>query len=452
MKILILGLGQYPKGSGVSSARWFAKQGHDVRVTDLKKEKDLGSNVSQLRKFKNVDFVLGRHLKSDIRWADMIVRNPGIRQNSPLLVLARQLGKPIESDISLFMERCPCPVIGITGTRGKSTTSALTAEMLSASKKRTWLGGNIKVSPLTFLAKVKANDVVVLELSSWLVESIGELGISPHIACITNIMRDHLNAYENMEAYVESKAQIFRHQQPDDLLILNADDPYTKRFISEAPSVTRVSSLAKNGDARITNEYFMIGETKVCKVGDIKLKGEHNLKNALTSALIAKSAGATIVGIRKALKSFSGLPDRLELVSKKRGFQYINDTTATTPDATIAALKTVEQSKGTIHLLFGGADKELEFEAIAKEIKKMKRTKKICITVFDGTAFSKVETSFKKQKISFQLVTSMKEAVTYHESHGEKGDTILLSPGCASFGLFKNEFDRGEQFKKRARR
>jgi len=437
MKVLIFGLGQYPQGSGVSAAVYFAEKGEDVRVTDLRSEKELGANVRRLKKFKNVEFVLGKHRKSDIRWADIIIRNPGVRQHSVWMTLARQFEKRIESDVSLFMEACPCPVVGITGTRGKSTTSALTAEMLKASGKKTWLGGNIKVSPLTFIDNVRADHVVVLELSSWLVETLGERGMSPQIACITNIMRDHLNAYENMEAYVEAKAQIFRHQRPDDILVLNADDSYTKQFQKEAPSTGKTFSLKKKADS-----------DRLIAVKDLRLLGEHNLANARAAAVIARSAGATLAGIRKAVKSFAGLPDRLEVIAEKKGILFINDTTATTPDATMAAVRAISQDRKTIHLIFGGADKELEFDDVASLLKK----KKICISVFDGTAFSKIEKAFKKANASFQSVSSMKESVTYHRKHAKKGDVILLSPGCASFGMFRNEFERGDQFKKVVRK
>ncbi len=438
MKILILGLGRYPKGSGISAALWYARQKDmQVRVTDMRSKEDLAANVKRLKTFKNVDFVLGKHRKSDIKWADVIVRNPGVRNDSDLLVYARKLGKQIVNDISIFMAQCPAKVVGITGTRGKSTTSTLAAEMLTASGKKTWLGGNITVSPLTFLKKIKKDDVVVLELSSWLVETLGERGISPHIACITNIMRDHLNAYENMDAYVEAKAQIFRHQSPSDVLILNADDPYTSQFKKEAPSMVKAFSATKKSDA-----------SGLIAKKDLKIAGEHNYRNALAAALVAKEAGATKSGIKKALKSFKGLENRQEIIREAKGIRYVNDTTATTPDATKAAIEAFWKKGTTIHLLFGGADKELEFDDFAKLLKR----KQVCVTVFDGTAFAKIEKSFKKAKLPFQLVNSMKEAMAYHRDHAEKGDTILLSPGCASFGLFKNEFDRGDQFKKEAHR
>lgn len=452
MKILILGLGQYPKGSGVSAAAWFAGRGDRVRVTDMRPEQDIAANVRRLKKYPHVTFVLGRHRKQDLRWADLIVRNPAVRFHSPWLAFARSLGTPIVSDVSLFMSRCPCPVVGVTGTRGKSTTTALIAEMMNASGTRAWLGGNIKVSPLTFLKTVRKDDVAVLELSSWLVETIGERGMSPKIACITNIMRDHLNAYGSMEEYVEAKAQIFRHQGPEDVLILNADDPWTPQFLSETPSHAKTFSIRKKADAYLSKTGDLIVEgARILNRKDIRLLGEHNVKNALAAALTAASAGATSAGIRRALKSFRGLPDRLETIAVKNGIRYINDTTATTPDATLAAFAAFAGAKGTIHVLFGGADKELEFDELARAIKKMRRPR-VCVTVFPGTACEKIEAAFRDAGVPFQPVSSMREAVQFHQSHAAASDIILLSPGCASFGMFKNEFDRGEMFRKIAGR
>lgn len=437
MNILILGLGQYPQGSGVSAAVYFAEKGESVRVTDLKREEDLVANVARLKKYPNVSFVLGRHRKQDIRWADIVVRNPLVRPHSEWMVLARKLGKRVESDVSLFMGLCPCAVVGITGTRGKSTTSTLVAEMLKASGKRVWLGGNITISPLTFIEKVRPGDIVVLELSSWMLETTGMRRLAPSIACITNIMRDHLNTYENMDAYVESKAQIFRHQSPGDVLVLNADDPYAKRFAKEAPSKVLTFSLKKGSDS-----------DGLLSRNGVRLAGDHNFINAIAAAVVAKAAGGTLRGIRKAAKAFRGLANRQEVISTRGGVRFVNDTTATTPDATRVAVETFGSDRGTVHLLFGGADKELEFNGIATLLKK----KKACVTVFDGTAFPKIERAFKRVKLPFQLVTSMTEAVDYHRSHAKKGDIVLLSPGCASFGLFKNEFDRGDQFNAHAKK
>lgn len=426
MKVLILGLGQYPKGSGIAAALFYARKGDEVRVTDKKTEKDIATNVKQLKKFPNVTFVLGEHRAEDVKWADVIVRNPRVRPSSSEMQLASKLGKKIESDISLFLERCPCPVIGITGTRGKSTTTSLIAEMLKATGKRVWIGGNILVSPLTFLSHVKKADLVVLELSSWQLEVMGQHGVSPHLAVITNIMRDHLDTYENAEAYAEAKAQIFRHQTPEDVVFLPADKAFNE-YAKEAPgSVVRVGT----------------------KVGvTMKLLGEHNERNAAFAVAVARAMGVKMPAIKRVLKSFNGLPNRLETIATIRGVRYVNDTTATTPDGTIAALRALAPLSKQIHLIAGGADKMLEFDEVAAVIKKTKAD----ITLFEGTAFEKFAAALKKKRVPFQKVSSMKDAVAYHREHAIKGDTILLSPGCASFGLFKNEFDRGEQFVKIAK-
>lgn len=450
MNVLILGLGQYPKGSGISAALFFARQKANVRVTDQKTEQDLSGNVKKLRKFKNVEFVLGEHRLDDIRWADLIVRNPRVRPSSPEMKLAVQLGKRIESDISLFMALCPCPVVAITGTRGKSTTTTLVAEMLKASKYRVWLGGNILISPLTFVSKVKKTDLVVLELSSWLLETTGALGLSPKYALVTNIMRDHLNTYEGMEDYAEAKAQIFRHQKPDDVVVLNADDEYGARWMKEAPSkVLSVSAKSKKADARLTKETLEWTDPKtgkqeaILKRQDLRLLGDHNAMNVLQASLLSRSVGATVSAIKKVAREFKGVPDRLEQIADIKGIKIINDTTSTTPDATIAAIRALAPISNKIHLIAGGADKELEFGQLAKELKK----NKVSVTLFDGTAYPVFSKALDKAGVGYQKMTSLKDAVAFHFKNARKGDCVLLSPGCASFGMFKNEFDRGGQFK-----
>lgn len=427
MKILILGLGQYPKGSGIAAALYYARRGDDVLATDLKTEQEISTNVKQLKKFKNVRFRLGEHKLDDIRWADVIVRNPRVRSDSKEMRLASKLGKTVVSDISIFLELCKCPVVGVTGTRGKSTTSTLVADMLKASGKKTWLGGNILVSPLTFLKNVKSKDVVVLELSSWQLEATGDAGVSPGVACITNLMRDHLNSYDGMEAYGEAKAQIFRHQGPDDVVILNADDAFCRSKISEAPG-----------------QVVLFSKKDIRSVSVYKGFGEHIQMNMLAAMATAKAAGATQLGIKKALRAFKGLKDRQEVVTVKHGIAFINDTTATTPDATIAALRALSPRFKTLHLIIGGADKELEFDGLAKELKGMN----VDLAVLPGTAYKKLTTSLKKKRISFDDSDTLAEAFKLLVLRAKKGDAVVLSPGCASFGLFVNEFDRGDQFRK----
>jgi len=452
-KVLILGLGQYPKGSGISAALFVVHHGADVLVTDQKTEKELAANVKRLKKFKNVRFRLGEHRLEDVRWAELIIRNPRVRPDSPEMKLAAKLGIPVESDVSLFLKRCSAQVVGITGTRGKSTTSTLVAEMLKASKKRVWLGGNILVSPLTFVDKVKPQDIVVLELSSWLLETTGAAGISPAVACVTNMMRDHLNTYSGMEDYAEAKAQIFRHQSAADIVVLNGDDDYGKEWMTEVPGRVVVFSKKKRkeSDAWIAgNELILrdgVNDVQLAALDRLKIFGEHNHLNMLAAVLTAKAAGASIAAIRKTLASFKGLADRQEIVAVKRGITYINDTTATTPDGTIAAIRALTPRFKTVRMIIGGADKELEFEELAKELKKHKTD----IVVLPGTAHAKLLEALKKGRVLHQDVASLKDAVVALQSRAEHGDAIVLSPGCASFGMFKNEFDRGVQFKKLAK-
>ncbi len=430
MRVLILGLGQYPQGSGVAAALYFAKKKDEVIVTDLKDASALRDNVNQLKKFMNVRLRLGREDVKDLDGVSLVVRNPRVRDDNPIIREAKKRGIAIESDVSLFLRQCPTTVIGVTGTRGKSTTTALLAEMLKAwKKKKVWMGGNILVSPLTFMRRVKADDLVVLELSSWQLEATGSAGLSPQIALWTNLMRDHLNTYPDMAAYAEAKAQIFRHQKPDDIVVLPNDKTFNA-YAQSAPG--RVVRFGKTTGA----------EAKLVKSVKMKLEGAHNIENAMAATAVALEIGVPVSVIKKVLRTFEGLPNRQEVIRTVDGVTYVNDTTSTTPDATIAALKRFA-GKGMVHLIFGGADKELEFDEVAKEVKK----KKVSVTVLSGTAEKKIVQAFKKTGTDFEKAASLSVALALIVKNVKKGDVVLLSPGCASFGMFQNEFDRGEQFR-----
>ncbi len=423
MNVLILGLGQYPKGSGVSAALHYAKAGDSVIATDLKSSEQLAGNVKQLSRYENVKFSLGKHEPKDIRWADVIVRGPSVRLDSAEMVLANKLGKTITSDLALFLEACPCSVIGVTGTRGKSTTTAMIYAVLTASKqwRKVWLGGNILVSPLTYLSQVKATDIVVLEMSSFQLEATGDAGVSPHFAVWTNLMRDHLNMYPSMVEYAEAKAQIFRHQDADDVAFFPMGNSFHE-YASEAPGKV----------VRVKKDAFRLS-----------IPGEHNQMNASFAAAVARELGVSSAKIASALKTFKGLPNRMETIATKNGVLFVNDTTATTPDGTIAALNAFKSKH--VHLIFGGADKELDFMEVAKLLKSRKD---VSVYLLVGTAREKIDAAFKNYKISYVSCENLVGAFSEIKPCVKKGDIVLLSPGCASFGLFKNEFDRGEQFKK----
>ncbi len=448
--IVICGLGQYPQGSGIAAALYFAKKKDNVLVSDFYYTPAMDKNVARLKKFKNVRFLFNTHPLEEISLADLVIRHQRMRKNEPEMIEAEKRNIPVETAESLFMKLCPCPVIGITGTRGKSTTTTLVAKMLEASRKHVWLGGNILVSPLMFLDKVQKKDLVVLELSSFQLEGTGAAGISPHIACWTNLMRDHLNAYPSMVEYAEAKAQILRHQTGNDVVVLNGDDKITSAKIKTAPGRVLVftAKKSKRSDAWLTEDALMIKsgekEVELIKKSKLRIHGEHNYANMLAAALTAQSAGASLVGMRKALVAFKGLEHRQEIVAVKKGVTYINDTTATTPDGAIAALRAFSAKNRTIRLIIGGADKELEFADFAKELKRSN----VDVVVLPGTAYAKLTGALHAERVAFEDVLTLREAVHLLKKRAKPGDVLLLSPACASFGLFQNEFDRGEQFKK----
>jgi UDP-N-acetylmuramoylalanine--D-glutamate ligase len=429
-KVLIMGLGLYPQGSGISAAKFFARLGANVIVTDLKTRKDLASQIKLLKGFK-IKYVLGKHSKSDFKEADLIMKNPAVRMESEYLKIARENKIPIETDISLFFALSPAKIIGITGTRGKSTTSSLIYEILSASGEDVHLGGNIQVSPLNFLDKLNKDSLVVLELSSWMLESLESSKVSPQIAVITNVMRDHLNTYAGMKEYGRAKSLIFKFQKSKDLAILNFDNEITRKM-GENLKAKKIWFSVKKKSASLDLAKNTI------------LPGEHNLYNALAAVIVAKQLKISDSIIKKALKDFKGIPNRLELIRELAGVKYYNDTTATTPDATLAALKSFKDKN--IVLIAGGTDKNLEFKELAKVLQSLVKV----LILLPGTATDKLRKDLVEmgENIEPLVAKSMKEAVLKARELSQSGDIILLSPGAASFGLFVNEFDRGEKFVK----
>ncbi len=444
-----MGLGLH--GGGLGIAKWLASQGAILIVTDLKTKKELASSLKELKKFKNIKYILGRHRKEDFKRADLIIKNPGIFNSSPYLAAARQAGVPIETDIGLFFNFCPAPIIGITGTRGKSTTTALLGEIFEAIDKNTMVAGNIRRSPFDNLRKIAKNTPVVLELSSWQLEGLVTVKKSPHLAIITNVMPDHLNRYRGLKDYIAAKKLIFQYQQQNDFVILNRDNKITQQlgrsvlsqryWFSKKYFSEENGSFVKNG--RII--FRALGkESLVIRIKDLRLKGEHNLENVLAAVTAAKIYGLPDKKIIKVLKKFKGLPDRQELIAVKKGISYYNDTTATTPEGTIAALKLLAKKKNVI-LIAGGADKKLDFKKLGRIIpQKIK-----ALVLLEGTATDKLFKAVKNKKnLPVTRVKSMTDALGVAQSFAKKGEIILLSPAAASFGMFVNEFDRGEQFKK----
>lgn len=422
-KVLIFGLGVL--GGGVGVTKFFAKNGAKVTVTDLKNKKELQPSIAKLKQF-DIRYVFGGHSEADFRSHDLIVRNPAVPTDSPFAKIAKAAGIPIEMEASLFFMLTPTKkIIGITGTKGKTTTTLLIAKILQQAKFKTVIAGTPQHSMLAQLEKITPDTWVVLELSSWQLESLASHQISPHIAVLTNIFPDHLNRYRTIEDYISAKKIIFQFQGKNDFFITSADWQITKKLAIEAKSQV---------------VFFSKDTIHPNLAKSIRLKGNHNLANFGAAYKVAKVLGISDDIIGKTLENFEGIPDHLEDIEKINGITFINDTTATIPDATIAALNTFD---APIILICGGSDKNLDFSEFTKVVNRKAKA----VVLLEGTATDKIEKGLYARKILGRL-SDFEKAVRVAFQAASLGDVILLSPGAASFGMFKNEFDRGEQFKR----
>src|SRR3989338_875061 len=433
-KITMMGLGIL--GRGVNVAKFLAECGAELTVTDLKTEEQLASSLKILAPYKNIKYVLGKHELDDFSGKDMVIKSAGVPLDSIYIAEARKNNIPVEMDASLFaklvkLSTSNVDIIGITGTRGKSTVTHLIYDIIKNSGRRVYLGGNVKgLATLPLLKKVKSNDIVVMELDSWQLQGFGEAKISPNIAVFTTFLPDHQNYYKNnMDRYFSDKANIYRWQKDEDYLIAGI----------------KTAKLIKEKEKNIIKSRMIIADRKnIPKGWKIKLLGEHNLANVSLAAEAARKLGVKESMIKKSVEKFKGLPGRLEFIKEAKGVKFYNDTTATTPEAGIAALESLEEKKGRIILIGGGADKNLEYGEYAKIVKKSVKA----LALFRGLVSNKIISSLGKVKFPMEVFDNMKAAMKFAVANAKKGDIVLLSPGAASFGVFKNEFDRGEQFNK----
>jgi len=447
-KVVIMGLGLH--GGGVSAAKFFLNQGAKVLVTDLKTKKELKESLEKLKGLK-IKYVLGKHRKKDFENADLILKNPDVPENSFYLKIAQKNNIPIETDITLFFNYSKAFIVGITGSKGKSTTSVLIYKFLKSKYSQTYLAGNIGLSPLEIISKARdKNAKVVLELSSFALESLKRIKKSPHLAVITTLFPDHLNRYKSFREYIKAKEIIFKYQKRGDKLVLNYDNPILRKFKPCFPSNLYYFSFNKKPPrpgAFVKNEKIFFDNEKkaIISLNEIKLKGKHNLSNILAAVSSAKLFKVPSHSIKSVLRLFKGVENRIEKVALIKGIEFYNDTTATVPEAVISALDFFSQisKKKRLILIAGGMDKNLDYRKLSKEIKK----KVHFLILLPGSASQKIEKNIKKWKKFFK-VSSMEEAVKKAKDLAQKGDIVLLSPGAASFNLFKNEFHRGELFLK----
>ncbi len=456
-KVTVMGLGVNQGGLGVS--KWLLRQGARLTITDLKDRHALAKSIEELEALRAalgkraypVRYVLGEHRKEDFQDADLVIHNPGVPRDSVYLKVARKAGALIESDMSIFFRLCPKMIVGVSGAKGKTTVTALLGAMLEASFGKVFVAGNIRKSPYDYAIDSKNDVPIVLELSSWQLESLQAVQRSPNIAVLTNVLPDHLNRYGGMKEYAAAKELIYAWQLPTDIAIVPYDNAYTKKMGARARGERFWASMKSVVDEQ-NGLYYKKGkaivraqgvETVLFEEKDVRLPGAHNLWNALLAGGSAFLRGAKPQAIRRALRSFKGVPHRLERIREFRGVTYWNDTAATTPESSAAAMETVFAKKKGV-LIAGGADKELKFAEWAKVVKRFAKE----VILFEGTATPKMVKALEKAGVRIgERATSMQQAVDHAARAAKKGESVLLSPGCASFGLFVNEFDRGDQFR-----
>lgn len=443
-KIAILGLGV----EGISSLKFFSRYRAEVSIRDKKDEKDIDQGILEKAKQLTSDFTFGPAYLHNLLTFDIIVRSPSIRPDQPEILEAAHKGVKITSNTKTFFDLCPAEIIGVTGTKGKGTTAVLISEMLSKGSLRVFVGGNIGKPPLDFIDEVDSKDWVVLEMSSFQLIDIEK---SPHVAVVLMVTSEHLDWHRSSEEYISAKTNIVSHQSSEDFAVINVDHPGSSGFSDKTVSKQISVSLFKeqNPGVFVKNEIVMRNFNgkieEILPTKDIYLRGRHNVENISAAAAAASVVGVGVGDIAKVAKSFKGLPHRLEFVREIEGVKYYNDSFSTTPETAIAAIKSFTEP---LILILGGSEKESDYSDLAEEINRSNNIRKV---VLIGDTAEKIEGAigkFGKYREKFIKGTkNMTEIVLSTKSVATAGDVVLLSPASASFGIFKNYKDRGEQFR-----
>lgn len=437
-KVAIIGLGI----SNMPLAEFVFNLGAKVTVFDRKNEDELESNIIDL-KSKGINFQLGENYLDKLSKFDVVFRTPSMRVDHPILIKAKSEGAYITSEMEEFIKYCPAKLFSITGSDGKTTTTTLIYNMLKTEGNTVWVGGNIGNPLFSKIEQIKNEDKVVLELSSFQLMSIRE---PMEVALVTNISPNHLDIHKDMEEYIETKKNIFKYQRNDDLLVINEDNKITKSMEKECKGRLMKFSMKerlKEGSFYYNGDLY-INKKKVCNISEVKLKGMHNIENLL-AAFCCVSEDVSIESMREVAKSFNGVEHRLEFVKEIQGVKYFNDSIASSPTRTLAALRSFDRP---VILIAGGYDKNISFRILAEEgIYYIKH-----LILLGDTKF-KMEEAFKKimedrgQYVPISICNSIEEAIYIAKENAETGDIITLSPSCASFDMFKNFEQRGNKFK-----
>lgn len=440
-KIAIVGFGI----EGQSVANFLLNNAQSVTIFDEKGEEQFLENEVYEYREKGVTLNFGEI--PDLDFFDIIFRSPGIKPNHPKLLSAKEKGREISSSTKLFFELSPAKIIGVTGTKGKGTTSTLIYEMLKLAGKDVYLGGNIGTPPLSFLNLLKSDSIVVLELSSF---QLIDLDKSPHIAVVLMTTSEHLDYHSDVYEYIEAKRNILRFQTASDFAIVNKDYPasnesdiYTDGLVYK---VSREQDVIQGSYIKDDKIFIKMHEREeeVIEVKDIYLPGRHNLENVGASVLAATIAGANMKAIVEVLKTFKGLPHRIEFVRLVQGVKYYDDSFSTTPETAIAAIEAFDEPK---IMILGGSSKNSDFTELGRVISDSKSIKAI---IGIGEEWERIKAGIRGLESGIRVIEgckNMEEIVAKCAEIGEIGDIVLLSPACASFDMFRSYKDRGEQFK-----
>ena len=434
-RVLVVGLGK----SGVASALFLKTHGAQVTVSDTKSGDELHKEIPALLDH-GITVETGGHGERTFRGQDLIVVSPGVPVDAEPLVQARALGIPVIGEIELAARFLPGPIIAITGSNGKTTTTTLIGEILAKSGLPTLVGGNIGTPAVSLADRATPDTVIVLEVSSFQLETTQTF--RPKVAVVLNVTPDHLDRHRTFEAYAAAKARIFENQQNSDFTVVNADDPacvaMAARTRAQLCCFSRLKELERGAFVRDRHVIFRDGggEREILPVAEIPLKGAHNLENVLAAVCAGTLMGCAPEKTRHAVREFKAVEHRLEFVATIRGVDYYNDSKATNVDATIKAL---ESFPSNIHLILGGKDKGSDYSVLNDLLRQ--RVKRV-YTI--GAAAEKIESQIKAEVVHAE---TLENAIRKAHATAHPGDVVLLAPACASFDQFKNYEQRGRVFK-----
>ena len=441
-KIAILGFGI----EGRAIADYLHKHGYrELTICDERE------SVQDLP--EHADVQLGVNAFNNLTDFDTVFRSPGIPISRPELRSAIDSGTHFTSVTKFFFENCPGKTIGVSGTKGKGTTSSLTYEILKKAEKDVYLGGNIGEAPVNFLDDMKPDSIAVLELSSFQLEDLKQ---SPNISIVLNITRDHLDYHANVDEYQEAKRPLLKYQTGSDLAIINADYEGSRKFgeLGDGKkywysSTGANKAAAGKADAGINGADIIILGKKVADIKDISLRGTHNYENVLPACLAATLLGVDENIIKKALREFKGLPHRLEFVCEKNGVQYFNDSFSTTPETSMAGIRAFKEP---LYLIAGGSEKHSDFTKWAEACAKAPNLKMVLLMGdtadrMEDVLQDAIQEHPREETLDIVRIHNLEDAFAFLANQTKSGDIVLMSPACASFGLFTNYKERGQAFK-----